>query len=224
VNLSDLQSYILARLSIDSTETQSVTQINYNINNEYLQICQKYKLYEKVGTLTPQQSSFAGGSAPGIIALPSDCLEVENMLFSTVVPELVSLERIAQLQAVTNAGNTWWTSPTLPMYYAYESPTSINVQPLPDLSTPAGTIYYVAQPPTLVNATDTPSYIPSAFHVWIAERAIVAMALNEQDIYGAELGNGMRAGQMEADFNVWNKRRKGKVPARLALAVYNESP
>lgn len=224
-----MQNYVAARLSILPTETASVQQIQVNINREYQQISATYKLIQKTATLSPNGSSAAPLNS--LISLPSDCLEIESMQFSTNVPVIATPEQIAQLYALTAAGVVWWGSPTLPMYYWYESPQTIQISPPADLTTPTGTVWYIAKPPDLVNPTDQMQYtnplgvttdvIPEPWHVWVCERAIVAMALNEQDVYGAELTSGLRADKMEKDFETWIRRRRGKVPAKMELPVYN---
>ena len=206
---AELRTYVLDRLSIDSSDSAKVTQINSLLNTEYRRIVGEERL-------NVTKASLALVANSPLVDLPNDWVETLSIKRGDTVLIPASFEKFSELEAQgTSSG---YGSPT---FYFQESPDRLRVFPTPtafDLD--LIDIYYVARPAAMSSDSDTPECIPVEYHDMLGELVINRIAMSEEAFDLAQSAKqiadelrGRMLGQM--------KRRQGPSTRRIRLAVYH---
>ena len=209
MNLAQLRTYVLDRLSIDSTDTAKVTQIDRQLNTEYLRVVAEERLNVTKTTLALVADS-------QVVDLPDDWTETLALQRGATVMIPASFEKFAELDAAgTNAGYD------APIFYYQESPDRLRVFPTPTTTDPDGlTLWYCARPDAMALDLDIPSQIPEEYHDMLGELVVHRIAMSEEAFDLAQSAKQI-ADELRGRLIGQMKKRQGPGPRRLRLAVYH---
>lgn len=201
----EIRDYVLDRLSISSSDTAKVTQVNTVIEQEHLRLSLRHALKRTQTTMSASAAT---------VALPSDCTRILSIANTEttllpVTPETY-LEYLQSDAAAEDA---------LPTYYIRESPGSIRIFPVPDTAVTL-TINYVARPTALTTGSSEPTDLPEEFHLLLGELAVAKIALNEEEA-GQHQAAMQMASQMEAELAVYMRQLVGTGPRRIWRMGYD---
>jgi hypothetical protein len=210
MTFSDLQSYVLDRLSITSADTNRVTQVKNILNQVYLQLCAEENLNTAFATLTVT----AGGSS---VALPAGTTGILSLRNGIDIMEPITLEQMASYVASTSAGTSPLTIVS-PLYYSLTSPLVLQVWPSPSVDTALSALLNFA-PATMSANSDTPSLIASAWHDMLAELTIQRIAISEEELWPQQLGVNVAEDLLQR-FRAWNMMQEGPSSTAIPLKGY----
>jgi hypothetical protein len=209
MNLAQLRTYVLDRLSIDSTDTAKVTQIDRQLNTEYLRVVAEERLNVTKTTLALVADS-------QVVDLPDDWTETLALQRGATVMIPASFEKFAALDAAgTNSGYD------APIFYYQESPDRLRVFPTPTTTDPDGlTLWYCARPDAMTVDANTPVQIPDEYHDMLAELVVHRIAMSEEAFDLAQSAKQI-ADELRGRLIGQMRKRQGPGPRRLRLAVYH---
>ncbi len=206
---AEIRAYVLARLSLSSTDTARVTSINTLIDQVYLRLAGKYRLKKATSSLT-----FTAGTAT--VTLPSDLMEILSIQRGTRSMQPIDEDRFAQLVGQEYQG----VDPV--SYYRVDLPT-IRVVPTPQTTNAAAaTLHYVQAPTTLATGGDSasPASLPTQFHDLIAELVIAQVAMDEEEFGGHMAAASATASRLEGELALHMNVREGAGTHRVLSARY----
>lgn len=209
---SDLQTYVLDRLSILANDTSKVTQVKSQLNVEM------YRLHERGELiLTTANVSVTGGTNTG--TLPTDLMRIKSLLNGTAPLQPIT-EQVALFEQAFLAAGGVVNSPPQPINYVFRfgSPPTIRVFPTPTTTTTLNLVY-VQQPTAMVNNADLPGALPLAYHDFLAELVVERIAMSEESSFPYKALSPLLA-RMDGEFMSYCKRIAGETQARVALQFY----
>jgi hypothetical protein len=173
VTRDELQTYVLDRLGIGTSDSSRVTQIVGLLNLYYEEIVALTRATYATATVTFPLAS-------QLVTLPTDILAVEALRGSSgkklrpVTPG--ELERYAGLYTPGSGG-----VPSIPAFYAWHSRTVCRVWPPRTGTADTNATCLYTQTPTLMTAGgNSPTALPVWAHRLIGEAAVYNMAMSEE--------------------------------------------
>lgn len=211
MNLGDLRTYVLDRLSISSADTAKVTQITTAINQEYLRLVAEEELNVNFSNI-----AFTAGTATA--ALPAAWMRVLYITAGTTTLQPITWQEMAEKQMQTAAGVTAADGPA---FYTVMGPSTLYLYPTPTTTSATGAlIYYVVRPALLGAPTDTPTSVPDEWHDLLGEMAASRVAMNEEAFDLADRAS-QAAQAMRERMHGFITRRGGGTASRLTLQFYS---
>lgn len=207
----EMQTYVLDRLSIHTTDTAKVTQVKNALNRVRDRLVAMERLNVTIADLT-----FTANATTA--TLPAGVMEILSVRTGTNTLEPVSWNELATYRLSTTPLQTG------PLVYMRDGAgTTIQIWPAPTTTaTVTASVAYVAQPTELSADGDTPSEIPRAYHDLLCELAIIRVAESEE---APDLANGARRiaygtpGTSErgllAEFRAYMSRSQGDGDTRI---------
>ena len=197
----ELETYIRYRTSTAEDDTEVLTAIRWELNRVYTTLPPSldYKLEQATGTLT-------GGS--NVLTLPSDLRALRTVRTLGTVLRPISLHEFEQYEASDYELEGTEGSP---LYYTQISDTTAWCYPTVASQYNGETVTYTYVPavPAMTSSTDSPSEIPEDFHIMIAEYAIEAVFLADEDPNIAASAK-LRGDTIFAQYSQYLARRNGK--------------
>lgn len=176
MNLAAMRTYVRARLSIHSTDSTTITQIDQALNDARDRLAADEEL-------TVAQADLTFTANFETVSLPAGVMKVLSISTSEYVLTPVTRQELAFYRLRdANSG---------PLAYVVDgASTTVKVWPEPIVSeTVVNGLEYVPELSLMEDDADTPSEIPRAFHSLLCEMAIMRIASLEE---APELANDAR--------------------------------
>ena len=202
---SEIRDYVLDRLSIPSSDTTKVTQINNLIGYHYLRLCQKYKLNRTSTTITASAAT---------VTLPTGTTRILS-----VANENTPLRNVTEDTYLRYLQDGTTFADDLPAVYVREGMTQIRIYPVPTSSVTL-TILHEARPTALSADGDTPTLIPQEYHMLLGELTIAQVALSEEEP-GLAAGAKQMALELENDLRSMIMQFEGPGPRVIVRYGYD---
>jgi hypothetical protein len=210
LNRGDCASYVLDRLTIPSSDTAKVGQVDQLINTFIYRVNADYNLTVASATVTVTAST-------GLVTLPSDFQKIVSLTQTTVsidvTDELTFQARVAAIAAGTAASVT--NPPTLAVF---RPPLTLATLPIPTANVSATLVYVQRPTPPATDGTTIP--LPVEYHDLIAELVVRRMALTEGEPAIAQIALDL-ANEMRQELGAIRTQQPGQAGWAIPLKGYS---
>jgi hypothetical protein len=209
LNLAAMRTYVRARLTIHSTDSTTITQIDQALNDARDRLVADEEL-----TIAQADLTFTANFET--VSLPAGVMKVLSVSTSEYVLTPVTRQELAFYRLRDSS--------TGPLAYVVDgASTTLKVWPEPTVTeVVVNALEYVPELALMDDDADTPSEIPRAFHSMLCELAIMRIASSEE---APELANDARRmvygtpgtserGMLE-EFRTFLRKRQGSGDTRI---------